>query len=126
MSAEHTQPPRFTQRYIDSTIETYFTERSEVNPNNKSPTPSEIALMIRSLLNDYINGDVDEVKHAFNYFVQCSIENVQMIDQLYDVMSMLKQSNESFKSLSAKYRTLNENHKTLQEEHEALMENYLS
>ena len=126
MSTETIQPPRFTQQYIDSTIETYFTERSKVNPDNERPTPSEIISMIHDLLNDYVNGDIDKAKYAFNYFVQCSLENIQMIDQLYDIMSMLKQSNESFKSLSAKYQVLNENYRTLQEEHEALMEEYLS
>jgi hypothetical protein len=126
MSTETAQPPRFRQRYIDNTIEAYFTERSEVNLNDERPTPSEIASMIRDLLNDYVNGDIDKTRHAFNYFVQCSIENVQMVDQLYGVMSMLKQTNESFKSLSAKYQVLNENYRTLQEEHEALVEDYLA
>ncbi len=126
MSNETAQSVHFTQQYVDSTIETYFTERSKVNPDNEHPTPSEIASMIHDLLNDYVNGDIDKARHAFNYFVQCSIENIQMIDQLYDIMTMLKQSNDSFKSLSAKYQVLNENYRTLQEEHEALMEDYLA
>mgnify|MGYP003314082259 CR=1 FL=1 len=126
MSNEIIQSNNYSQHYIDSTIETYFIERLKVDPNNEKPTPMEIASMVRDLLNEYVNGDIDVSRKAFNYFVQCSLENMQMIDQLYDVMSMLKQSNESYKSLSAKYQVLNENYRTLQEEHEALMDDYLA
>ena len=126
MSNETTQTTRFTQESIDTIITEYFDSLSQLDPNDKDPTPHDLALMTRDLLNDYINGDIDTARHAFNYFVDCSVENIIRQKQVERLMRMLKQLNESNKSLALKYKTLNENYKTLQEEHEALMEAYLS
>lgn len=126
MSSETTQTTRFTQETIDATLTEYFDAASQLDPNDAEPTPHDLAIMTRDLLNDYINGDVDTARHAFNYFVACSVENIDRQRQVKQLMFMLKQLNESNKSLALKYKVLSENYQTLQEEHEALMEEYLS
>lgn len=126
MSNETVQTSRFTQEVIDDTIAGYFNGFSETNAGDELPTPHDLALMTRDLLNDYINGDIDVARHAFNYFVDCSVENIVRQEQVKRIMLMLKQLNESNKSLALKYKVLNENYRTLQEEHEALIEEYLS
>lgn len=123
MSNETFQTMRFTQESIDELIEDYFESDSEECEN---PTPYEIALMIKDLLHEFVNGDMNASKHAFNYFVGTSIENIHRQEQVKRIMSMLKQLNESNKSLALKYNVLSENYRTLQEEHEALMEEYLA
>lgn len=126
MSNENIQTARFTQETIDATLTEYFDEISQLDPNNKNPTPHEIAIMVRDLLTDYISGDTESARHSFNYFVGCSIENIDRQEQVKRIMLMLNQINESNKSLAQKYQVLCENYRTLQEEHEALMEEYLS
>lgn len=126
MSNETVQTTRFTQETIDSTLTEYFNSSSLLDPNDKEPTPHDLAIMTRDLLNEYINGDINTARAAFNYFVACSVENVDRQKQVERLMLMLKQLNESNKSLALKYKVLNENYRTLQEEHEALMEEYLS
>ena len=126
MSNETAQTTRFTQETIDAILTEYFDEASQLDPNDKEPTPYDLAIMTRDLLNDYVNGDVDISRHAFNYFVGCSVENMDRMKQVNRLMLMLKQLNESNKNLALKYKVLNENYRTLQEEHEALMEDYLS
>ena len=126
MSNETAQTTRFTQETIDATLTEYFSAVSQLDPNDKEPTPHDLAIMTRDLLNEYVNGDIDASRHAFNYFVACSIENMDRQKQVKRLMFMLKQLNESNKSLASKYKVLNENYITLQEEHEALMEEYLS
>ena len=118
-----TETTRFTQESIDALIKDYFESASEESEN---PTPYEIALMTRDLLNEYVNGDMETSKHAFNYFVGTSVENIQRQEQVKRIMLMLKQLNESNKNLALKHKVLSENYRTLQEEHEALMEEYLS
>ena len=81
--------------------------------------------MTKDLLNEYVNGDIDSSRHAFNYFVGTSVENINRQEQVKRIMLMLKQLNESHKSLALKYKVLSENYRTLQEEHEALVEDYL-
>lgn len=126
MSKETVQSSCFTQEAIDATLTEYFDELSQSDPNNKNPTPHEITIMVRDLLKDYISGDIEVARHAFNYFVGCSVENIYRQEQVKRIMLMLKQLNESNKSLALKYRDLSENYRTLQEEHETLMEEYLS
>lgn len=126
MSNETTQTTRFTQESIDAIITEYFNTTNETDAEDEIPTPYDLALMTRDLLNEYVNGDIDASRHAFNYFVRCSVENIDRQEQVKRIMSMLKQLNESYKSLSTKYQVLNENYRTLQEEHEALMLDYLS
>ena len=126
MSNETIQSASFKQETIDATLTEYFDDLSQLDPNNKNPTPHEIAIMVRDLLNEYVNGDIDTARHAFNYFVGCSVENIDRQEQVKRIMLMLKQLNESNKSLSRKYHELSEKYRTLQEEHEALMEEYLS
>ena len=126
MSNETAQSTGFTQETIDATITEYFDEISRSDPNNKNPTPHEIAIMIRDLLKDYVSGDIDTARHAFNYFVGCSVENIDRQEQVKRIMLMLKQLNDSNKSFAKKYRELSEKYRTLQEEHEILMEEYLS
>ena len=126
MSNETAQTTRFTQETIDATLTEYFDAASQLDPNDKEPTPYDLAIMTRDLLNEYVNGDTDTSRHAFNYFVGCSVENIERMEQVKRLMLMLKQLNESNKSLALKYKVLNENYRTLQEEHEALMEEYLS
>lgn len=123
MSSETVQNTRFTQESIDETIKDYFDTYSIECDN---PTPYEIALMTRDLLNDYVNGEMETSKHAFNYFVGASVENIRRQEQVKRIMLMLKQLNESHKSLALKYKVLSENYRTLQEEHEVLIEEYLS
>lgn len=123
MSNETSQNIRFTQESIDELINSYFNTDSIECDN---PTPYKIALMVRDLLNDYVNGDMETSKHAFNYFVETSVENIRRQEQVKRIMSMLKQLNESHKSLALKYKVLSENYRTLQEEHEVLMEDYLT
>lgn len=123
MSNETIQNLRFTQESIDDTIKGYF-DSDSIECDN--PTPYDIALMIRDLLNDYVNGDMDSSRHAFNYFVGTSVENIRRQEQVKRIMFMLKQLNESHKSLALKYKVLSENYRTLQQEHEALMEEYLA
>ena len=123
MSGETVQNIRFTQESIEDTIKEYFDSYPIENDN---PTPYDIALMTRDLLNEYVNGDMDSSRHAFNYFVGTSVENIRRQEQVKRIMFMLKQLNESHKSLTLKYKVLNENYRTLQEEHEALMEEYLA
>ena len=123
MSNETVQNIRFTQESIEDTIKGYFDSYSIECDN---PTPYDIALMTRDLLNEYVNGNMDASRHAFNYFVGASVENVRRQEQVKRIMFMLKQLNESHKSLALKYKVLSENYKTLQEEHEALMEEYLA
>jgi hypothetical protein len=123
MSNETLQTMRFTQESIDELIKGYFDSDSIEYDN---PTPHEIALMTRDLLNEYVNGDIDEARHAFNYFVGTSVENIHRQEQVKRIMFMLKQLNESNKSLALKYKVLSENYRTLQEEHEVLMEEYLA
>ena len=118
-----TETTRFTQESIDALIKDYFESASEESEN---PTPYEIALMTRDLLNEYVNGDMETSKHAFNYFVGTSVENIQRQEQVKRIMLMLKQLNESNKNLALKHKVLSENYRTLQEEHEALMEEYLA
>ena len=126
MSNETVQTTRFTQETIDTTITEYFNTPSETDMDEERPTPYDLALMTRDLLNEYVNGDIDIARSAFNYFVSCSVENIERMEQVKRLMLMLKQLNESNKSLVSKYAVLNENYRTLQEEHEALMEEYLS
>lgn len=123
MSNETIQTMRFTQESIDDTIKDYFDDY-ELESDN--PTPYDIALMTKDLLNEYVNGDIDTSRHAFNYFVGTGVENIQRQEQVKRIMFMLKQLNESNKSLALKYKVLSENYRTLQEEHEALMEEYLA
>ena len=123
MLNENIQNTHFTQESIDDLIKNYFDSYSI---KSDIPTPHEIALMIRDLLNDYVNGDIETSKHAFNYFVGTSIENIRRQEQVKQIMFMLKQLNDSNKNLALKYKVLSENYRTLQEEHEALMEEYLS
>lgn len=123
MSNETVQNTHFTQESIDNLIKNYFDSYSIEGDN---PTPYEIALMIRDLLNDYVNGDIETSKHAFNYFVGTSVENIRRQEQVKRIMYMLKQLNDSNKKLASKYKELSEKYITLQEEHEALMEEYLS
>ena len=123
MSNETVQNIRFTQESIEDTIKDYF-DSYPIESDN--PTPYDIALMTRDLLNDYVNGDMDASRHAFNYFVGTSVENIRRQEQVKRIMFMLKQLNESNKSLMLKYKVLNENYRTLQEEHEALVEEYLA
>ena len=126
MSNETAQTTCFTQETIDTTLTEYFDAPSEKNMDDERPTPYDLAIMTRDLLNDYVSGDIDAARHAFNYFVSCSVENMDRMDQVNRLMRMLKQLNESNKNLALKYKVLNENYRTLQEEHEALMEEYLS
>lgn len=123
MSNETVQNIRFTQESIDELINGYFDSDSIESEN---PTPYDIALMTRDLLNEYVNGNIDSSRHAFNYFVETSVENIRRQEQVKRIMFMLKQLNESHKSLALKYKVLSENYRTLQEEHEALMEEYLA
>ena len=123
MSNETVQNTRFTQEYIDDTIKDYFDSYSI---ESESPTPYDIALMTRDLLNEYVNGDMDASRHAFNYFVGTSVENIRRQEQVKRIMFMLKQLNDSNKNLVLKYKVLSENYRTLQEEHEALIEEYLA
>lgn len=123
MSNETVQTMSFTQESIDELINGYFDSYSIESDN---PTPYDIALMTRDLLNEYVNGDMDSSRHAFNYFVGTSVENIRRQEQVKRIMLMLKQLNESYKGLALKYKVLSENYKTLQEEHEALVEEYLS
>ena len=123
MSNETLQTMRFTQESIDELIKDYFESDSEESDN---PTPYEIALMTRDLLNEYVNGDMETSKHAFNYFVGTGVENIHRQEQVKRIMFMLKQLNESNKTIALKYKVLSENYRTLQEEHEALMEEYLA
>lgn len=123
MSNEIIQTMSFTQESIDELINGYFDSYSIESDN---PTPYDIALMTRDLLNEYVNGDMDSSRHAFNYFVGTSVENIRRQEQVKRIMLMLKQLNESYKGLALKYKVLSENYKTLQEEHEALVEEYLS
>lgn len=126
MSNETAHPTRFTQETIDATLTEYFDAASQLDPNDEEPTPHDLAIMTRDLLNEYINGDIDAARHAFNYFVACSVENMDRQKQVERLMLMIRQLNESNKSLALKYKVLSENYRTLQEEHEALMEEYLS
>ena len=126
MTNETVQYTCFTQETIDATLTEYFDDLSQSDPDNKNPTPHEIAIMVRDLLNEYINGDIETARHSFNYFVGCSVENIDRQEQVKRIMRMLKQLNESNKSLAQKYQVLCENYRTLQEEHETLMEEYLS
>ena len=123
MSNEIIQNMHFTQEFIDDTIKEYF-DSYYIKSDN--PTPHEIALMIRDLLNEYVNGDIETSRHAFNYFVETSVENIRRQEQVKRLMSMLKQLNDSNKNLALKHKVLSENYRTLQEEHEVLMEEYLS
>lgn len=82
--------------------------------------------MVRDLLNEYINGDIEAARHSFNYFVGCSVENINRQEQVKRIMLILKQVNETNKNLSRKYHDLSERYRTLQEEHETLTEEYLS
>jgi hypothetical protein len=106
MSNETVQNTYFTQESIDDLIKNYFDSYSAESDN---PTPHEIALMVRDLLNDYVNGDFDTSKHAFNYFVGTSVENIRRQEQVKRIMFMLKQLNESNKNLALKYKDLSEN-----------------
>ena len=123
MSNETFQTMSFTQESIEDTIKDYFDSYSIESEN---PTPYDIALMTRDLLNEYVNGDMESSRHAFNYFVGTSVENIHRQEQVKRIMFMLKQLNESHKSLALKYKVLSENYRTLQEEHEALVEEYLA
>lgn len=123
MSIETVQTTRFTQESIDELINGYF-DSDSIECDN--PTPYDIALMTRDLLNEYVNGDMDSSRHAFNYFVGTSVENIRRQEQVKRIMFMLKQLNESNKNLALKYKVLSENYRTLQQEHEALMEEYLA
>lgn len=123
MSTETTQNMHFAEDSIEETIKDYF---NSVSTESENPTPYDIALMVRDLLNDYVNGDMETSKHAFNYFVGTSVENIRRQEQVKRIMYMLKQLNDSHKSLILKYKALSENYMTLQEEHEALMEEYLA
>ena len=123
MSNETVQNMRFTQESIDELIKDYFEQCSEESDN---PTPYDIAIMTRDLLNEYVNGDMDASRHAFNYFVGTSVENIRRQEQVKRIMLMLKQLNETNKSIALKYKVLSENYRTLQEEHEALIEEYLA
>ena len=123
MSTETTQNMHFAEDSIEETIKDYF---NSVSTESENPTPYDIALMVRDLLNDYVNGDMETSKHAFNYFVGTSVENIRRQEQVKRIMYMLKQLNDSHKSLILKYKVLGENYMTLQEEHEALMEEYLA
>ena len=123
MSNEAAQSRRFTQESIEDTIKHYFESYSE---EIDIPTPHEIALMTRDLLNEYVNGNMDDSRHAFNYFVGTSVENIRRQEQVKQIMLMLKQLNETNKNLALKYKVLSENYRTLQEEHEALVEEYLA
>ena len=123
MSNETAQNMCFTQESIDEIIKGYF-DSDSIECDN--PTPHEIALMTRDLLHEYVNGDIDVSRHAFNYFVGAGVENIRRQEQVKRIMLMLKQLNESHISLASKYKVLSENYRTLQEEHEALMEEYLT
>ena len=123
MSNENVQNTRFTQESIDDLIKNYFDSYSI---ESDKPTSHEIALMVRDLLNDYVNGDIETSKYAFNYFVGTSVENIRRQEQVKRIMFMLKQLNDSNKILALKYKELSEKYMTLQEEHEALMEDYLA
>lgn len=124
MSSEDGQCSRFTQEIIDATITEYFDSISKVDSAN-FPTTREVAVMVHDVLGKYISGETEQAKYAFNFFVQCAVENVQSDQEIKRIMTMLKQVNESYKELLSKHASLREEHLSLQQEHEALMEEYL-
>ena len=109
----------YSQEYIDGIINEFFAH--EIT-DDTPPTSKEVTDMVRDLLNEYVNGNEHDSRYAFNFFVNCSLENVYMGTQIRIIMTALSKVNERYKNLARMHESLQQSYELLKAKNIALMQ----